>query len=225
MQKQKRDKATTKDNPWLYRFEPLKEEMMEIKMEIKQRQLEIIEAAGKLLTTSGVSGLTIKNLAIEMNFSESAIYRHFTSKEKIILTLLQYLHENVDRIMNNRPIAGDFKKEFYSLFKRLTGYFKENPYYVVAVFSEGLLDESDQISEKIIQLMDTLTKHVQFLIEDGQKMQLITDLLTSEQIAQIIIPAFRHQMFKWKISDFESDIEHDIESLLRSLLELLKIRE
>ncbi|MCE5206398.1 MAG: TetR/AcrR family transcriptional regulator [Porphyromonadaceae bacterium] len=198
---------------------------MKIKMEIKPRQLEIIEAAGKLLTTSGVSGLTIKNLAIEMNFSESAIYRHFTSKEEIILTLLQYLHENVARIMNNTPRSGDFKKEFYSLFKRLTRYFKENPYYVVAVFSEGLLDESAQISEKIIQLMDTLTKHVQSIIEDGQKMQLITGLLTSEQIALIIIPAFRHQMFKWKITNFESDIDREIESLSLSLMELLKVHK
>ena len=101
---------------------------MEIKMEIKPRQLEIIEAAGKLLTKAGVSGLTIKNLAVEMNFSESAIYRHFTSKEEIILTLLQYLQENVARMMKNEPRSGDFKKEFYSLFKRLTRYFKENPY-------------------------------------------------------------------------------------------------
>lgn len=194
-------------------------------MEIKPRQLEIIEAAGKLLTTSGVSGLTIKNLAIEMNFSESALYRHFTSKEEIILTLLQYLHENVARIMNNTSISGDFEKEFYSLFKRLTRYFKENPYYVVAVFSEGLLDESTQISEKIIQLMNTLTRHVQSLIEEGQRMQLITDSLTSGQIAQIIIPSFRHQMFKWKITYFESDIEQNVESLLSSLLELLKVHK
>ncbi len=198
---------------------------MKIKMEIKPRQLEIIEAAGKLLTTSGVSGLTIKNLAIEMNFSESAIYRHFASKEEIILTLLQYLHENVARIINNTPISGDFKKEFYSLFKRLTRYFKDHPYYVVVVFSEGLLDESAQISEKILQLMNTLTRHVQSLIDIGQKILLITDLLTPEQIAQIIIPAFRHQMFKWKIANFESDIERNIESLLFSLLELLKVHK
>jgi AcrR family transcriptional regulator len=39
-------------------------------MDIKPRQLEIIEVAGKLLTNSGINGLTIKNLANEMNFSE-----------------------------------------------------------------------------------------------------------------------------------------------------------
>ena len=35
---------------------------------ISHRQKEIIEAAGKILTRSGVGGLTIKNLAKAMNF-------------------------------------------------------------------------------------------------------------------------------------------------------------
>lgn len=42
------------------------------------------------------SGLTIKNLAQAMQFSESAIYRHFTSKEEIIVALLAYLAEDMD---------------------------------------------------------------------------------------------------------------------------------
>ena len=53
--------------------------------ELSGRQIEIIEAAGRILTVSGISGLTIKNLANEMKFSESAIYRHFKSKEEIII--------------------------------------------------------------------------------------------------------------------------------------------
>ena len=39
---------------------------MKITETISDRQFEIIEAAGKILTDAGVSGLTIKNLAKEM---------------------------------------------------------------------------------------------------------------------------------------------------------------
>ena len=46
-------------------------------MEIKKRQLEIIEAAGEILTESGLAGLTTKNLAAKVGFGESALYRHF----------------------------------------------------------------------------------------------------------------------------------------------------
>ena len=56
--------------------------------DLSERQFEIITAAGKLLTRSGILGLTIKNLAREMDFSESAIYRHFSSKEEIIISML-----------------------------------------------------------------------------------------------------------------------------------------
>ncbi len=197
---------------------------MIVPMNIKPRQLEIIEATGKLLTTSGINGLTIKNLASEMNFSESAIYRHFSSKEEIIVTLLKYLNENVNTIFKESSISGVFEKDFTALFKELTYYFKENPFYVVVVFSEGLVNESAQIGEKIIQLMNSLTKHVQAIIKEGQEKDLITRSLTSEQIVEIIIPAFRHQLFRWKISNFESDVAQSIESLAGSLLLLLKER-
>ena len=195
---------------------------MLIKMDIKPRQLEIIEVAGKLLTSSGISGLTIKNLANEMNFSEGAIYRHFKNKEEIILTLLRYLHENVQGIIGEIPKSGDFEKDFISLFGRLACYFKENPYYEVTVFSEGLMDENVRVSEKISLLTGTLTEQVQSVIKEGQEQEMIINSLASEQIAQIIIPSFRYQMFKWKMSSFKSDIEQDVASLTHTFIKLLK---
>ena len=66
-------------------------------MEIKKRQLEIIKAAGEILTESGLAGLTTKNLAVRMGFAESALYRHFKSKEDIVVTMLQYLAADMDK--------------------------------------------------------------------------------------------------------------------------------
>lgn len=196
---------------------------MLIKMEIKPRQLEIIEVAGKLLTRSGINGLTIKNLAYEMNFSEGAIYRHFKNKEEIILTLLHYLHENVLEILRRVPKNVDFEEELSSLFIQLARYFKENPYYVVAVFSEGLMDESARVSEKIMVLIGTLMTHLQLIVQEGQKRNQIVNSIDAKQIAHIITPSFRHQMFRWKISNFRTDIERDVTSLVEALLELLRV--
>lgn len=49
-------------------------------MEITPRQFEIIEAAGKILTSSGVSGLTIKNLSIHSRPSFILITKLFSMK-------------------------------------------------------------------------------------------------------------------------------------------------
>lgn len=58
--------------------------------EISERQIEIIQATGKILTDTGVAGLTIKKLATAMQFSESAIYRHFESKEAILVAMFHF---------------------------------------------------------------------------------------------------------------------------------------
>ncbi|MBT3920135.1 MAG: TetR/AcrR family transcriptional regulator, partial [Flavobacteriaceae bacterium] len=85
---------------------------------ISDRQFEIIEAAGKILTASGVGGLTIKNLAKEMKFSESAIYRHFTSKEEIIIALLSYLAQSMDDRYTKAISANQTPEEkFTALFQ------------------------------------------------------------------------------------------------------------
>lgn len=193
-------------------------------MEIKPRQLEIIEVAGRLLTRSGINGLTIKNLANEMSFSEGAIYRHFKNKEEIILTLLRYLHENMRKIFEEIPPSGDFEKDLPALFSKLACYFKENPYYVVAVFSEGLMDESVEINKQILQLISTLMKHVKLVVEQGQEKQAIIGSVAPEEIMQIIIPSFRYQMFKWKLSNFEADIEQEVIYLSLVFIELLRAR-
>ena len=42
-------------------------------MEIKKRQLEIIKAAGEILTEFGLAGLTTKNIDDRMDFGESEL--------------------------------------------------------------------------------------------------------------------------------------------------------
>ena len=96
---------------------------------------------------------------------------------------------------------------------------------MVVVFSEGLLDERAQISKRIIRLMNTLTRQVESIIKEGQKQRKILSSLTPEQIAQIVIPAFRHQLFRWKLCNFESDIDLEIKLLSHSLMDLLRVRQ
>lgn len=192
-------------------------------MEISERQLEIIEAAGKILTASGVSGLTIKNLAKEMNFSESAIYRHFTSKEEIIIAMLQYLAENMDERYskaiseNQSPI-----EKFTILFQNQFSFFKSNPHFVVAVFSDGLMEESDRINDTILKIMAVKMKHLMPVILEGQQKGVFTNSITSEELIHIVMGTFRLQMFKWRLANFQFDIERNGNNLIQSLLTIIK---
>lgn len=192
---------------------------------ISDRQLEIIEAAGKILTGSGVSGLTIKNLANEMKFSESAIYRHFASKEEIIISMLKYLAENMDERYSN-AISPELipEEKFTGLFQNQFAFFKANPHFVVAVFSDGLLEESSRINEAILQIMSVKVKHLMPIIIEGQKIKSFTDAITSEELIHIVMGAFRLLMFKWRVASFQFDIIKMGDNMIQSILSIIKIK-
>ncbi len=198
---------------------------MVLSEKISERQLEIVEAAGKILSASGVSGLTIKNLAKEMNFSESALYRHFSSKEEIIIGLLEYLAANMDvRYTNAITSIQTPEEKFTTMFQNQFSFFKNNPHFVVAVFSDGLLEESQRINATISKIMGVKMKHLLPIILEGQQKHIFTNAITSEEMVHIVMGTFRLLMYKWRVANFQFDIITNGDNMIQSILTLIKNR-
>jgi len=190
---------------------------------ISDRQFEILEAAGKILSTSGVGSLTIKNLAQEMKFSESAIYRHFTSKEEIVLVMLGYLAKNMDErlqkaVSTDKSASGNLESIFLDQF----AFFAKNPHFVVAVFSDGLMEASQNINAAILRIMQVKMKHLLPVLMQGQQQGSFTNAITAEELMHIIMGSFRLQMFKWRVANFQFDIEQQGGDMLHTVLTLIK---
>lgn len=192
-------------------------------MEIKERQLEIIEAAGEILTESGIAGLTTKNLAAKMGFAESALYRHFKGKEEIILTMLRYLSTNMDSRLKNAVSTIDSPNEkLIAVFNNQFTFFKKNPHFLVAIFSDGLLEESKAINEAILQIMGTKRKHLLQIIQQGQKQKQFTDTLSADELVHVIMGSFRLHMLQWRLSGFSFDLKLKGNKLMTNLLTLIQ---
>ena len=186
------------------------------------RQIELIEAAGKILTRSGVSGLTTKNLAVEMGFSESAIYRHFSSKEGIILAMLDYMEESIEKSYAVAYKASDSAEEqFRGLFQSQCNYFSNNPHFVVAVFSDGLMEQSQAINDGILRVMGIKRKYLIPILTAGQEKGVFNSSIETAELADIIVGAFRLNMLKWKLNNFSFDIRSKGVTLTESLLNLI----
>lgn len=187
------------------------------------RQIELIEAAGKILTKSGVGGLTTKNLAAEMGFSESAIYRHFSSKEEIILAMLDYMEESIeDQYASACQTSESVEVQFRCLFENQCDFFSKNPHFVVAFFSNGLMEQSQAINNGILKVMSIKRKYLIPILTTGQKEGIFKSSVETEELADIIVGSFRLQMLKWKLSNFSFDIKRRGAKLTESLLILIK---
>lgn len=194
-------------------------------MRTTKRQEEIIKCAGKILTEKGVSGLTTKNLSKAIGFTESALYRHFESKEAIVLAMLDYIKNEADEFYSKALDSAQSPEEnFKALFKARLNFFATHPYFVVVVFSNGLMDDNEAIRKAIHNMMSITIKYLTPILKEGQENGMFAKEYSIEEICQILMGTFSIQMFKWRMADFSFDIEKEGERFIEILLSLIKSR-
>jgi len=69
------------------------------------RQREILDRTLELVREGGLGGLTIKKIAERVGFAEAALYRHFATKQALLLGLMDRLEDML--LEPIRAIAGD----------------------------------------------------------------------------------------------------------------------
>ncbi|MBL7885392.1 MAG: TetR/AcrR family transcriptional regulator [Flavobacterium sp.] len=186
-----------------------------------KRQQEIIESAGKLLIEKGIKGLTTKNLAQEMGFSESALYRHFKNKEDIIVLLLNYLFFNIKErleIIQSKDVSAEEK--LHLIFKSQFSYFSQNPHFIIAILSEGLFDETEKIYQAMLKIINYKMQVISGIIEDGKRNNEINPFIQTTEIVHIIMGSFRLMMLKWKLSKFEINLAVEGNKIMQTNIKL-----
>jgi len=192
-------------------------------MKIKVRQLEIITAAGEILTESGIAGLTTKKLAAKMGFAESALYRHFTGKEDIMVTMLQYLAADMDKRLKDCLVnINEPELQMKEMFNNQFDFFKKNPHFLVAIFSDGLLEGSKGINDAIMQIMDVKRKYLLQIVRKGQDEGIFKNNLSEDDMVHIIMGSFRLHMQQWRMAEFSFDVKQKGNKLMSGILTLIK---
>jgi len=193
--------------------------------DISARQEEIIKVSGKILMEKGIKGLTIKILAKEMGFSESAIYRHFESKEDIIYlllnTLIESIQKRVSEIIKSDLSATD---KLETIFERQIEYVSENPYFIIAVLSEDLFFETLKIQEVLLQLFNFKINMVSKLIEEGKVNNTIRTDIETKDLANTVVGSFRFLMLRWRYSQFSFDLTTEGRKTINTITQLIKIQ-
>lgn len=189
-----------------------------------ERQIEIMEAATLRIDKSGIQGLTIKNLAADLHLSEAALYRHFKSKNEIMLGLLTYFILEMDERI--KGIVEDPDKNPTELLKQIfasqLSTFIQKPAIVSVVFSEGIFQFNKELSEKISNLMALMQQNISALILRGQNENIFGNILEVESITTIIMGSMRMVVLKWKLSGNKSNLVSDGEVILNGILKMIK---
>lgn len=188
------------------------------------RQIEIMQAATKRIDSFGIQELTIKKLAADLNLSEAALYRHFESKNKILLGLINYFMLDMksrigEILIQESKTSGELLRQ---LFASQLNNFVKNPAICSVIFSEGIFQFNKDLSNQLSKMMDLMQQNIENLIEKGQNKGEFGTLLSKEAITTIIMGSMRMVVLKWKLSGNKSNLVKDGTLVLNGLLKMIE---
>ena len=189
-----------------------------------ERQIEIIEAATKRIDEHGIQDLTIKTLAADLNLSEAALYRHFKSKNEILLGLLTYfieeMKDRLDVILSNKDRSpSELLKD---LFDSQLKTFVQKPSVVSVIFSESIFQFNRELSSTVSSMMELMQNHIETIVKKGQANGSFSKIVGVSTTTTIIMGGMRITVLKWKLSGHKSDLIKDGNKVLNGILKMVE---
>ncbi|WP_372649575.1 TetR/AcrR family transcriptional regulator [Draconibacterium sp.] len=191
--------------------------------QLSDRQQQIIDVSLELISENGIQGLTIKNLAKKIGFSESAIYRHYENKIEILVAILNYFKENTEHIfVTELKSDEDTLTKIQNLFINQFRIFTKSPSFLAVIFSEELFRNETILSERVAEIMnnnlDTLTQ----IIRVGQKKDELRNDIEASHLALVVMGALRLFVKKWQISNHSFDLRKEGLKITQSISVIIK---
>ncbi|MBK6984284.1 MAG: TetR/AcrR family transcriptional regulator [Bacteroidetes bacterium] len=196
------------------------------KNKFTERQIQIIEAATKRIDEHGIQDLTIKTLAADLNLSEAALYRHFKSKNEILLGLLTYfieeMKERLGLILSNKDRSpSELLKD---LFDSQLKTFVKKPSVVSVIFSEGIFQFNKELSSTVSSMMELMQNHIEDIVKKGQANDSFSKIVGVSITTTIIMGGMRITVLKWKLSGHNSDLIKDGNKVLSGILKMIETK-
>jgi len=192
-------------------------------MDFSKRQIEIIQAATKLVGEKGIQNLTTKNLAAEMGFSEPALYRHFKNKTEILVSVLSFYRSALQKSLKNiltSDLSGLEKLE--QIMKFQFGHFSENPAIVMVIFSETSFQYEKKLSDVVLKILNDKKERIGMISKSGQKDGSIRKDIDGDDLASLFMGGMRFTILRWRLNDYKYNLVEEGKHLWTTFELLIK---
>lgn len=132
------------------------------------RQEQIKQAVLDIIYTDGLKNLSTRNLANRIGMSEGAIFRHFPTKQDIILAIIKDVH--TDFIGELRKISNselEPKTRLEKFVCETVNYLTKNKGITMLLFSEASHNNDASMKSSLQQIFNSQKKLVSKIFLDG----------------------------------------------------------
>ncbi|MBM2817275.1 MAG: regulatory protein, tetR family [Ignavibacteria bacterium] len=165
------------------------------------RKKQITEQAVEIIHRIGFSGCSIRTISGEIGISEAAIYKHFESKEQIIISIFSQLESKFEPLESELSKIKDSKKKLEKFILFHLQLIEDNPRLSSLLFSEEIFKEHEVVSNKLKTLMKHRHRLLLSIISEAMSSGIMKKL-DKEIVIGMIQGFIRHTILRWKLGGY-----------------------
>ena len=184
------------------------------------RKENVVLTAIEIIDELGIQGLSTREIAKRQEISEGTLFRHFKSKNDIILAVLDYFSKYDEDIFQSVKLKGLKAKEAITfLVDSYITYYENYPAIVSLTQIYGVLLSEPDFADKIKNILLSRKNFLKEVVEAGQQAGEIKSDIESGIVADIIMGAFGNTCMTWRLNDRGFPLRERTLSAITLLLE------
>lgn len=185
------------------------------------RKERIILNAIDIINEHGFKGLSIREIAKKENVTEAAIYKHFSSKNQIIIEVLEYYSKFDFNIIETLKSSNESaKNKIIIFFKMFSEYYNNYPAITSILKSYDVLLYEKTIYLTVIEILKQRSNFLISLIKEGQASGNIKNDIDFEVLSDILLGSFERVIFKWRLSKFKFSLKQKTMEVINEILKI-----
>jgi AcrR family transcriptional regulator len=176
-----------------------------------KRKERIILTAIDIINELGFQGLSTKEICRREEVSEGALYKHYQSKDEVILAVLDYYSRFDDDIKQTVEMKKLSAKEGITYFiARFAEYYENYPAMTSILNSYEVLIHEAYAAHKVEGIFNSRSQYITGLIEKGIKEGEIRNDIDSKSLSDIILGSCHFVALKWRMQGFSFPLKEKI---------------
>lgn len=177
----------------------------------------------EVISEHGLQGLTTREVAKRQGISESTIFKHYKTKNELILAVLEYFSQYDQEIIESLSLKKFKPIEAITFFVEAYVTYYENYPEITAIIEsyEGLMREAE-LSDVVYRIFTKRVNTIQSLIEEAKRQKEILKDVDPESLADLIIGLERVVLLRWRLDNYNFSLRKHTLTSLKMLLDVFK---
>ncbi|HWQ42154.1 MAG TPA: TetR/AcrR family transcriptional regulator [Desulfosporosinus sp.] len=179
----------------------------------------------EVISEHGLQGLTTREVAKRQGISESTIFKHYKTKNELMLAVLEYFSQYDQAIIESLGLK-EFKPiEAITYFVEAYVTYYENYPEITAISMsfEGLMHEGE-LSDVSKKIFNKRVNTIRSLIEEAKRQNAISKDVDTASCADLIIGLERVAILRWRLENYNFSLKDHTLTALKMLLEVFEIK-